>query len=53
MTTTITRMLRLSAGYSVWLGCGCKFRVTLDEAQRDQLFICKRMTCIECGEERL
>ena len=53
MNTTIVRMLRLGAGYSVWLGCGCKFRATLDEARRDQLYIGKRMTCIECGEERL
>ena len=34
------------------LGCGCAFRVSADEARRDQLFIGKAMTCAECGEER-
>ena len=52
MTTTIVRMLRLGAGYSVWLGCGCRFRATLDEARRDQLWIGKAVTCAKHEEER-
>lgn len=52
MSTTIVRMLRLGRGYRVWLGCGCKFTATLDEAHRGQLFIGKPFTCAECGEER-
>ena len=52
MRTTIVQMLRLGRSYSVKLGCGCKFRATLEEARRDQLWIGKTVMCAECGEER-
>lgn len=49
MKTSIVRMLRLGRSYSVTLECGCKLHVTPEEAQRDQLFIGKTVTCQECG----
>jgi len=52
MRTTITGMSRFGGGWMVRLGCGCSYRVTRDEAKKDQLFIGKTMTCVECGEER-
>lgn len=52
MRTTIVQMLRFGRFYDVKLGCGCTFRVSGDDAKRDQLFIGKAMTCVECGEER-
>lgn len=50
MKTTIVRMLRLGRSYKVKLGCGCAFPATLEDAQRDQLFIGKRVRCEVCGE---
>lgn len=52
MRTTIVRMSRFGRGYSVKLECGCLLRVTLEEAEREQLFIGKAVDCVECGEER-
>jgi hypothetical protein len=50
--TAIIQMLRFGRSYRVKMGCGCVFHATFDEARRDQLFIGKSMTCVECGEER-
>ena len=50
--TTIVRMLRLGRSYKVKLECGCAFTATLEEAQRDQLFIGKRVRCGTCRGRR-
>ena len=50
--TAITQMLRFGRAYSVTLACGHKFRATVDDAKRDQLFIGKPVECAECQGEQ-
>lgn len=52
MSATIVRMLRLGRSYKVKLSCGCAFSATLEEAERDQLFIGKAFLCAKHGGAR-